>query len=416
MTPRTVLDAASAVAATLARGAPVASAAARPGDAPPPEADLFRRLAHFDGARAGGGPKERLERVRAAARALRDDLLAGPTALFYRSKGLVRVPYPTRYALLNACSVPTPLLHIVNRMFVVQWRAAGGSCPGRGNPSPTPPAEGSVKTLLVSPSDVEANRETPFWKRMTRLFGPFEATQRLGRRLLAPVLSSVEGALAECGLRPSDVDYIAYDHLHTQDVRRWLGADGRPALFPNAKLLVMRAEWESVHGLVGPQLDWYCPGGVRGLDPAKVLLLDGDVLLGDGVAVVRTPGHTEGNMSFAVRTPEGVMVTSENGVGPDSYAPLRSRIPGLARYARESGMEVVLNGNTLEVGLDQYISMIQEKELAGPSQRRPEFPNVVASSELTSYWAFPGITPTFRFGDLSFGGSAARAGEGRAPS
>ena len=47
--------------------------------------------------------------------------------------------------------------------------------------------------------------------------------------------------------------------------------------------------------------------------------------------------------------------------------------------------------------------MILEKEIAGPSKRNPDFPNMVCSSEFDSYWLFPGIEPTFRFGDLEFG-------------
>ena len=130
---------------------------------------------------------------------------------------------------------------------------------------------------------------------------------------------------------------------------------------------------------------------------------DGDTMLGESVALMRTPGHTEGNHSFVAHTPEGIMVTSENGVAPDAYAPRSSRIPGVARYAEKTGMEVILNGNTLEGGLDQYISMVQEKEVAGPSVRNPDFPNMVCSSELAAFWAFPGVAPTMSFGDLSFG-------------
>ena len=63
------------------------------------------------------------------------------------------------------------------------------------------------------------------------------------------------------GLRPEDVDYITYDHLHTQDVRRWLGTDKTPGLLPNAKLLVHWREWEWAKDLNPYQADWYCPGG-----------------------------------------------------------------------------------------------------------------------------------------------------------
>ena len=102
-------------------------------------------------------------------------------------------------------------------------------------------------------------------------------------------------------------------------------------------------------------------------------------------------------------TPDGIYVSSENGISADSYAPLKSKIPGLKKYATDTGMEVVLNGNTQEGGLDQYLSMIQEREIAGPSLRHPGFTNVVPSSELSAYWGFPGIKPTVRFGEVTFG-------------
>ena len=75
----------------------------------------------------------------------------------------------------------------------------------------------------------------------------------------------------------------------------------------------------------------------------------------------------------------------------------------VCQYALDTGMEVVLNGNTLEGGIDQYLSMILEREIAGLSERNPSFYNVVPSSELQAYWGFPGIKPTFSFGELSFG-------------
>src|SRR5690606_11675347 len=120
-------------------------------------------------------------------------------------------------------------------------------------------------------------------------------------------------------------------------------------------------------------------------------------------ALISTRGHTEGNHSIVVRTPVGLMVTSENGVGPDSYAPLKSPIPGLRKFTRATGAEVILNGNTLEGSVDQYISTVQEREIAGASKRFPDFPSIVASSEATSYWMFPGVRPAVQLGELEFG-------------
>jgi hypothetical protein len=344
---------------------------------------VIRPADHFRGARENSAPQRRLESIQKAAAGFREEMLRDAPVPYYASFDLVRVPYPRRYALKDACAVPTPYVHILNRMFVVQFQSVAG-----------------LKTMLVSPSDYRRNAETPFFRALSNSMGGLRTYLE---PYIAPELGTVETWLAQIGLRPDHVDYITYDHLHTQDIRRWFGVEDGPAFFPNAKLLVMRQEWESAKALLPPQRQWYCPDGIAGVDERKVILLDDDVFLGDGVALIQTPGHTEGNHSIVVHTPEGLFVTSENGVSADSYAPARSRIPGVQKYVKTTGIDVVLNSNTLERGLDQYISMIQEREIAGPSPRNGDFYNVVPSSELTAYWMFPGIRPTFAFGPQSFG-------------
>jgi len=337
----------------------------------------------FHGARESSSPADRLDRVRGAATDLRSQLLEGPKVLYYETFDLIRVPYPTKFGFLNACSVPTPFVHIVNKMFVIQVNSVSG-----------------IKTILVSPSDTVANAETPFFKRMTPESG---GLSKVAKKFLAPELGGVEASLKSLGISPRDIDYITYDHLHTQDLRKWLGSHGRPGLFPNAKLLVMEQEWASTKALLPPQRDWYCPQGLDGIPDEKVVRLQSSVMVGEGLALIQTPGHTEGNHSIVAHTDDGLLVTSENGIGPDSYAPHLSNIPGLRRYVAETGMEVVLNGNTLEGGLDQYVSMVLEKTLAGLSSQHPGFYNVVSSSELRAYWGFPGIKPTASFGKLKYG-------------
>ena len=344
---------------------------------------VIRPLTTLDGVFDDPSPEERLKAAKKKGRRLHDEMMEMEPVPFYRSFELVRVPYPTRFAFLNVKGLLSPFIHIVNRVFVVQFESSDG-----------------IKTLLVSPSDPERNRETPFFKNLSESFGRF---QDLGDKLMAPQEMSVLEALEATGLKPEDVDYITYDHLHTQDIRGWIGTRDEPGLLPNAKLLVMEQEWVSTKSLLPPQEPWYCPRGIDDVDPERIVLLQGSCFLGEGVALVHTPGHTEGNHSVAVRTPEGVMVTSENGVGPDAYEPLDSELKPVREYAKWSGMEIILNGNTLERGLDQYVSMNMEKAIAGPSVRDERFPNMVCSSEMDSYWAFPGIKPTFKFGNLSFG-------------
>lgn len=344
---------------------------------------VIRPIDTFAGVRHGPTPHDRLVAIRRQARAFRERMLDGPVASMMHSFDLVKIPYPTRYGLRDACTVPIPYIHILNRLFVVQFATPQGT-----------------KTLLAEPLDREGNAQTPFFHRLARKVGGAEGRMS---RFLWPELGEVGDCLARLGLTPEDVDYITYDHLHTQDLRRWLGTDTRRAFFPRAKLLVMRPEWMSAQGLLPLQAQWYCPHGTEGIPDDRVVLLDDDVMLGDSVALVRTPGHTAGNHSLVVHTPAGLCVSSENGVSADSYAPNKSDIPGLRRYASITGAEVVLNGNTLEGSVDQYLSMVMEKEIAGCSERNPDFFNVAPTSELTPHRLSPGVKPTFYVGELRFG-------------
>lgn len=345
---------------------------------------MFTRIHHFEGTRDTLRPMQRVDNVREAAKDFRRDMLGKPRVLFYKTFELVRVPYPSKFAYLNAFGLPMPFVHLCNRLFVIQFSSSEG-----------------VKTLLVSPSDWEHQRATPFFAELDKKAGAMVGVMEA---LVLKKTSTVLQCLASIGLRPQDVDYITYDHLHTQNVSRWLGANGQSPLFPNAKLLVMREEWESAQSLIPWQNQWYCPNGTQGIAPERLELLDDSVWLGDGaVALVRTKGHTEGNHSIVAHTDNGLLVTSENGVSLDAYEPKYSKICGLADFARRTGAEVIINGNTQEYVVDQYISMVQEKCIAGQNPLDDRFPNVVPSSEAQPYWLFPGTTPTMRTGNLELG-------------
>lgn len=339
----------------------------------------------FKGSRGITSPISRLNEVKKRAILFREEMLKMPQVEYYQSFPLIRVPYPTRFGLAHACKAFSPYLHILNRLFIVQFKQSG-----------------TLKTLLISPSDTQANKETPFFKKLSNSLGPFK---KILEPIIAPQIDTVENVLLQVGIAPEDVDYISYDHLHTQDLRKWLGTKKSPAFFPNAKLLVTKQEWESANGLLPllNQQNWYCPHGLEGVDSSRVIVLEEDTMVGDGVAIMKTPGHTEGNHSFVVHTPQGLLVTSENGIGPDAYSPKHSSLPGVKAYAQKYDIEVLMNSNTLERSLDQYISMIQEKVVAGPHPNNPNFTNVVSSSELCSHWAFLGIRPTFQIGELKFG-------------
>lgn len=344
---------------------------------------IFRKSSHFEGTRDAAQPLERVENVREAAKDFRRELLSQSKVTYYRSFQLIRVPYPSKFAYLNAWGSFSPLLHLCNRLFVIQFKTPEG-----------------IKTMLASPSDWEHQLATPFFQQLSDSMGPL---RDVGEAIVVKKTKTVLQCLAEIGLDPAQVDYLTYDHLHTQNLTRWLGANGQPPIFPNAKLLITREEWESTKALIPWHNQWYCPGGIAGIDESKLVFLDHDSFIGEGVALVRTKGHTEGNHSIIASTDDGIFVTSENGVSLDAYAPLKSKVPGVAEFAKVTGAEVVLNGNTAEYAIDQYISMVQEKEIAGPSRRIEGFPNIAPSSESHGYWLFPRTAPSVLVGDLSYG-------------
>jgi hypothetical protein len=315
----------------------------------------------------------RLEAVRAGARRLRERLHQGKRVLSVRTYDLITLPYPTRYGLGDAQRSILPYLMITNRMQVVSFQTDEG-----------------VRRMLVNPSDHERDAETPFFKRIAGRMPDF-VNQLVARRH-----SDVPGRLHEIGLRGDQIDYITFDHLHTQDLRRLM-----LEWCPRAKLLVQKAElaiFERLHPL---QNDWYVADALLGIPSERIVVLDGDVQLGEGIALVRTPGHTAGNHSIVLHTDRGLWAISENGVSCDNYSPERSELGGLASHARATGVEVILNANTREQSLEQYTSMVLEKALVdiGPDG----WPQVFNSSELTAHALLPGLTPTYAHKEISHG-------------
>lgn len=325
---------------------------------------------------------ERLRAVRRAGISVREKIANEGTVHGLATCPLITLPYPSLFAFSGAALSPAPYIMMTNRMNVVQFIDP----------------DGELKTLLFNPSDLQRNEKTPFYANLKARYGNF-----LSHKVMSQRHATVQEHLQRLGLSVDDIDYLAFDHLHIQDVRGWIGADGIPGVFPRAKLIVDRAEWAITKDLHPMQYVWYCPNGTSGVDESRVIFIEEDAWLGRGVAIVRTPGHTQGNMSLVVNTDRGLFAISENGVATESYSPLQSAIAGVRSTAEQLGHEVVLNGNTRESSLDQYTSMVLEKTIAGPSKVDPSYVNFYPSSELTASILAPGFTPTFSHGDLSQG-------------
>lgn len=334
----------------------------------------FGSFVQLDEARRHLGASARIDALRRAGARVRESLLSeGPVAAL-KTLPLVTFPYPSAFAFSGAASSPAPYVMLTNRMNVVQFDTDEGR-----------------RTLLFNPSDYERGVAAPFYSQLREAYGEF-----VSDRLMTTRHGTVQGHLAALGLRPEDVDFIAFDHLHVQDVRRWLGDGSEPGVFPKAKLLVSRSEWAIVQDVHPVQWAWYVPDGAKGVPDERVVLLDSDAHLGRGVALIDTPGHTGGNQSLAVATDRGLVVVSENAVATECFTPEQSRIRGVRAQARHLGLEVVLNGNTRESTLQQYESMLLEKALAGPTADAPEWIGFHPSSELTASLLAPGLSPTMR--------------------
>jgi N-acyl homoserine lactone hydrolase len=111
--------------------------------------------------------------------------------------------------------------------------------------------------------------------------------------------------LAEIGVKPDDIKYLAFSHTHSDHV-------GNGNLFTAATLYMQETEYEAAFG-PDPQKFGFAPATYDRLRASKVVKLRGDFdVFGDGsVKIISTPGHTPGHQSLLVRLPKtGAVVLS----------------------------------------------------------------------------------------------------------
>ncbi|MCB0929171.1 MAG: hypothetical protein U0R77_04470 [Mycolicibacterium insubricum] len=350
----------------------------------------LRPIPEFDGVHDVWPRGDRLEAVRSAAVRYRERFLTQGQVKAIKSIDLVAAPYPARFAFQGYSVNINPFISIINRMMVIQFEGF----------------DGKLKTLVWEPTVADGSAEAPFYNKIRNLGD----TLRAGR-LFVKYYNDPDRVLANLGLSNEDVDYVSFDHLHVQDVRMIMGSDEpiegedkpRDPVFPNAKLLVHRKELATFESLHPMQWAWYVEKGMAGIPEERLEIFDGDVELGVGVSLLWTPGHTDGNHSLCVNTPDGVWVCSENGMAADSWQPELSTIPGVKQQAEFYGREVVLNGNTLEDSIDQYDSMVKEKTMASPSPRDPRWQQVIPSSQCASWKRQWPVIPTYAHEPLNYG-------------
>ena len=348
-----------------------------PGARPIPELDDGWKAPH---------PGHRLEEMRERARAFAPRFRQEGPVRGVRTANLAHFPYPVAFGLWQAAPNRSKYLVMRNRLNVIEYEDFAGN----------------VRRLLVNPTEHDLSARAPFFEQARRELLPFVRPEHL-RAIPGPVEK-----LRKLGIDPASIDYVTFDHLHVQDLRRALvGENGKPPLYPNAKLLVNRREVETLASLHPLQRPWWIPEALDGVPREKLVLLEGSIWLGKGLALVFTPGHTLGNHSILFFAPgRGVFAISENGICPDSYLPRASKLKSLRDYADKYGAEVVMNANSVESIFAQYTSMIVEKELVDRGDAGGEVPNIFNSSPFVRSFLARGIGPTFKVREIDVGSLA----------
>jgi glyoxylase-like metal-dependent hydrolase (beta-lactamase superfamily II) len=122
---------------------------------------------------------------------------------------------------------------------------------------------------------------------------------------------NVETALGRRGLSPDDIDVMVLTHLHADHAAGATrsGDSGVEPAFPNARHLVNELEWNDALNPDARSASAYRRDDFMPLEEAGLLDLVGDRHdLGDGIAMVRTGGHTAGHAMVVIETPDGTAV------------------------------------------------------------------------------------------------------------
>jgi len=106
--------------------------------------------------------------------------------------------------------------------------------------------------------------------------------------------TALVAALADRGLAPADIKVVFLSHLHFDHAHNI-------DLFPRAKVLVSRAEWE--YAKRPDDQDLFMPWGIHDqLEKHDLDLIEGEGEVADRVTFFPAPGHTPGSFAVALDT------------------------------------------------------------------------------------------------------------------
>ena len=133
---------------------------------------------------------------------------------------------------------------------------------------------------------------------------------------------TLRAQLAEIGVEPEQIRFLAFSHTHADHV-------GNGNLFTAATLYIQKPEYDAAFG-PEPGKYGFVPAAYEKLRANPVVKLQGDFdVFGDGaVTIVSTPGHTPGHQSLLVRLAKtGAVVLSGDAAHFEENF-VNRRVPG----------------------------------------------------------------------------------------
>lgn len=180
----------------------------------------------------------------------------------------------------------------------------------------------------------------------------------------------LDGALADAGVAPGDIDLVVHTHLHIDHVG-WNTVDregsAREVFFPRAEFVIQRAEWD--YWMQPERMTE--PGNehlIECVEPLRhtgcIRFVEGEQAIDEHLVFVPTPGHTPGHVAI------GIVDGPERGIiiGDASHHPMQLLHPD---WSPAFDVDPVLSATTRDALFDRVIAE--------------------GRTLLAGHWPFPGI-------------------------
>jgi len=123
----------------------------------------------------------------------------------------------------------------------------------------------------------------------------------------APDRNSIVIELRRRGIEPPAVNVVVNSHLHFDHC-------GNNHLFPQAEVFVQKAEVDIARATVHTVREWF------DYKDARIVAVDGDLEIRQGITLLSTPGHTPGHQSVLVETDDiRVLVAAQAAYSAEEY-------------------------------------------------------------------------------------------------